>query len=100
MFSLTGKDHAILDWFNVWQMRTFNGLQKDFLSNNEEINFLIRSMYGGNCRHFRNFCEQINYKTLSSVWRKNQISNSYYGFGHEVVAVDTTFRTARGFRSF
>jgi hypothetical protein len=48
----------------VQQMRTFNGLQKDFLSNKEEINFWIGSMYGGNCCRFLNRCERITYNTL------------------------------------
>jgi hypothetical protein len=53
----------------VQQIRTFNGFQKDFLSNNEEINFLIGSMGGGNCCRFINLCERMAYRTLSLLSR-------------------------------
>jgi len=49
------------------QMRTVNGLQRESLSNNQEISFLGGSTGGGECRRFLNFCKQIIYKTLSSL---------------------------------
>ena len=55
-------------------MRTVNGVQKESLSNNQEISFLIGSMGEGNCSRFLNFCERITNKSVSPLsWTEADI---------------------------
>jgi hypothetical protein len=54
-------------------MRTVNGLQRESLSNNQEISFLGGSTGGGECRRFLNFCKPIIYKnSIVTSWDEDE----------------------------
>jgi putative ABC transport system substrate-binding protein len=54
-------------------MRTVNGLQRESLSNNQEISFLGGSTGGGECRRFLSFCKPIIYKnSIVTSWDEDE----------------------------